>query len=185
MNAPSHSLKLIALSALVALAACGKKSTARSQVVECSSISLDDKGTTQCLVQLYHWNVADAQKAATARAQELASLKTHQEDSVWALGLTKHRRDLQSCQGGDDQLKNCLLVAGWPLQRVNAAQDSIWNAELPKHRRELQTCMAKRDFNLSSCLTLYYKWDSERALRTADSVTRARLGATGATRATR
>jgi hypothetical protein len=47
---------------------------------------------------------------------------------------------------------------------------------MPKHRRELQACMAKRDFNLSSCLTLYYKWDSDRALATADSVTRARLG---------
>ena len=52
----------------------------------------------------------------------------------------------------------------------------MWNAELPAHRRELQTCMAKRDFNLSSCLTLYYKWDPDRALETADSVTRARLG---------
>jgi len=58
---------------------------------------------------------------------------------------------------------------------VRKATDSIWNSELPKHRRELQTCVAKRDFNLSSCLTLYYKWDSDRALATADSVTRARL----------
>jgi len=36
--------------------------------------------------------------------------------------------------------------------------------------------MRKRDMNLSSCLTLYYKWDSDRALLTADSVARARLG---------
>ena len=69
-----------------------------------------------------------------------------------------------------------MLVSGWPLPRVKAAQDSVWNAESPKHRRELQTCMAKRDFNLSSCLTLYYKWDSDRAIATADSVTKARLG---------
>src|SRR6266705_447037 len=148
MNAPSRLLLCVALAAVVALAACSKKPGHRSQVVECSSISLDAKGTTQCLVGLYHWRVADAQKAATDRA-----------------------RDLQSCSRSDEQLKNCLLVAGWPLSRVNAAQESIWNGELPKHRRELQTCMAKRDFNLSSCLTLYYKWDSDRALATADSVT--------------
>src|SRR6266704_3522761 len=146
MNAPSRLLQCVALAAVVALAACSKKPGHRSQVVECSSISLDAKGTTQCLVGLYHWRAADAQKAATDRAREL------------------------------DSLKNYLLVAGWPLSRVNAAQESIWNGELPQHRRELQTCMTKRDFNLSSCLTLYYKWDSDRALATADSVTRARLG---------
>lgn len=172
----SPSLTLLALSAVLALASCSKKPTARNQVVECSSISLDAKGTTQCLVQLYHWKPVDAQKAATSRARELDSIKTHQEDSVWALGVTKHRRDLQTCHTSDDQLKSCLLVAGWPLQRVNTAQDSIWKAELPKHRRELQTCEAKRQMNLSSCLTLYYKWDSDRAIATADSVARVRLG---------
>lgn len=166
---------LIALAAVVAVAACSKKSTRRDQIVECSGISLDAKGTVQCLVGLYHWKVADAQKAADARANELDSLKTYQEDSVWALGVAKHRRDLATCSRTDDQLKNCLLVAGWPLSRVNKAQDSVWNADIAKHRHELQTCVAKKDFNLSSCLTLYYKWDSDRALRTADSVTRARL----------
>jgi len=171
----SHPLQLLVLAVVAVLAGCSKKPGRRAQVVECSSISLDAKGTTQCLVGLYHWSVADAQKTATDRAHELDSLKTHQEDSVWALGSAKHKRDLQSCQHGDDQLRNCLLVAGWPLSRVKATQDSMWNAELPTHRRELQTCIAKRDFNLSSCLTLYYKWDSERALATADSVTRARL----------
>lgn len=171
----TQSLMLIALAAAVTSAGCSKKRTRRAEVVECSSISLDAKGTTQCLVQLYHWSVADAQKAATDRAHELDALRTHQEDSVWALGAVKHRRDLQSCPHADDQLRSCLLVAGWPLSRVKATQDSMWNANLPTHRRELQTCNAKRDFNLSSCLTLYYKWDSDRALATADSVTRARL----------
>jgi hypothetical protein len=172
----TQSLMLIALAAAVTVAGCSKKRTRRGEVVECSSISLDAKGTVQCLVQLYHWSVADAQKAATDRAHELESLKTHQEDSVWALGSVKHRADLQKCPHADDQLRSCLLVAGWPLSRVKATQDSMWNAELSTHRHELQTCVAKRDFNLSSCLTLYYKWDSDRALATADSVTRARLG---------
>jgi hypothetical protein len=152
----SHHVTLIALS-LLALAGCSKKRTRRAEVVECSSISLDAKGTTQCLVQLYHWKPAEAQQVAAARANEMDSLKTWQEDSVWALGAAKHKRDL-------------------PLRRVNTTTDSIWKSELPKHRKELQACMAKRDFNLSSCLTLYYKWDSDRALATADSVTRARLG---------
>jgi len=173
----SRPIILIALSCAVALAggACSKARTRRSEVVECSSISLDAKGTTQCLVGLYKWRLPEAQKAATARARELDSLKTWQEDSVWAIDAAKHRRDLQRCASSDDQLKGCLLVSGWPLRRVNAAKDSLWKAELPKHRHELQTCMAKRDFNLSSCLTLYYKWDPDRALAIADSVTRARL----------
>ena len=172
----SRTLQLSAVALLVALSACSKKSTRRDQVVECSSISLDAKGTTQCLVQLYRWKVNEATNAAQARAHELDSLKTWQADSVWALSADKHRRDLQKCSRGTEQLKDCLLIAGWPLSRARVATDSVWNAELPTHRRELQTCMAKRDFNLSSCLTLYYKWDSDRALATADSVTRARLG---------
>jgi hypothetical protein len=171
-----RTLQFAAAALLVTLSACSKKSTRRDQIVECSSISLDAKGTTQCLVQLYRWKVNEATSAAQARARELDSLKTWHEDSIWGLGVDKHRRDLHNCTRGTEPLKDCLLVAGWPLSRVRAATDSVWNAELPKHRRELQTCMAKRDFNLSSCLTLYYKWDSDRALATADSVTRARLG---------
>ncbi|HEV8509311.1 MAG TPA: hypothetical protein VGQ48_02555 [Gemmatimonadales bacterium] len=174
----SHLWKLAALLPLVALGACGKKRNQRAEVVECSSISLDAKGTTQCLVQLYRWKVAEAQRAATARAQELDSLKAWHEDSIWALSAPKHKRDLQNCQRGSEQLRDCLLVAGWPLARVRATTDSAWNAELPKHRRELQACMSKRDVNLSSCLTLYYKWESDRALATADSVARVRLGGT-------
>jgi hypothetical protein len=173
----SHLAKLVVLLAAVALVACGKKRNMRAEVVECSSISLDAKGTAQCLVQLYHWKVADAQKAATDRLRETDSLKTWREDSVWALDAAKHKKDLQTCTRGDE-LNNCLLVAGWPVRRVKTTVDSVWAAELPKHRRELQACMAKRDVNLSSCLTLYYKWDSDRALATADSVTRARLGGT-------
>jgi len=169
-------MKLVVLACLVALIGCTKKRTRRAEVVECSSISLDSKGTTLCLVQLYKWKLPDAQKAAEARAHELDSLKTWQDDSVWNLGAVKHKRDFQACRRGSEPLNNCLLVAGWPIRRVHATTDSMWNAELPAHRRELQACMAKRDFNLSSCLTLYYKWDSERALATADSVTRARLG---------
>src|SRR3989475_8600562 len=103
-------LQLLALAVVAALAACSKKPGRRAQVVECSSISLDAKGTTQCLVGLYHWNVADAQKTATDRAHELDALRTHQEDSVWALGSVKHRLDLQSSQHADDQLRSCLLV---------------------------------------------------------------------------
>jgi hypothetical protein len=171
-----HFWKLTALLAIVVLGACGKKRSMRAEVVECSSISLDAKGTAQCLVQLYRWKVEDAQRAATERHREVDSLKTWKDDSVWALDAAKHGRDLQACRRGSEQLNNCLLVSGWPLARVRAAVDSVWTSELPKHRRELQTCMSKRDVNLSSCLTLYYKWDSERALSTADSVTRVRLG---------
>lgn len=174
MKSDLRALSILAVAVLAV--ACSKKSTKRDQVVECSGISLDAKGTTQCLVGLYHWNLAEAQRTAEARARELDSIKTWQEDSVWAIDAAKHHRDLQKCGQTDDQLKNCLLVSGWPLKRVNTARDSVWTSHLATHRKELQTCMSKRDFNLSSCLTLYYKWDPDRALATADSVTRARLG---------
>jgi hypothetical protein len=168
---------LSALLAAVALVgACGKKRNKRAEVVECSSISLDAKGTAQCLVQLYQWKIVDAQRAATERHRELDSLKTWREDSAWAIERAKHKRDLENCRKAPDQLTNCLLVAGWPLARVERTSDSLWNAELPTHKRELQACQAKRDMNLSSCLTLYYKWDNDRALATADSLARVRLG---------
>ena len=169
---------LVLLAVAAAAAACGKKRSTRAEIEECSAISLDPKGTTQCLVQLYHWKIAEATQAAQARHRELDSLKNFREDSLWALDATRHRNDLQRCRRGEEELKPCLLVAGWPLSRVNKATDSLWTSELPAHRRELQACMAKRDVNLSSCLTLYYKWDSDRALATADSVARARLGGT-------
>lgn len=168
------------LSALLAVAvlvsACGKRRNARAEVVECSSISLDAKGTAQCLVQLHRWKIADAQRAAEERQRELDSLKIWREDSAWGIEAAKHKRDLQNCNKAPDQLSNCLLVAGWPLSRVERTSDSLWNAELPAHRRELQACQSKRDMNLSSCLTLYYKWDSDRAIATADSIARVRLG---------
>jgi hypothetical protein len=168
-------ITLCVLGALAAVA-CGKKRNLRSEVVECSSISLDAKGTAQCLVQLHRWKVADAQKAATARMHELDALKTARDDSVWQLDAAKHNRDFQNCRKSPDQVTNCLLVAGWPLSRVQTTADSLWTADLPQHQRELQACQRKREMNLSSCLQLYYKWDSDRALHTADSVARARLG---------
>ena len=173
----NQSRRLIALFAVAAVVgACSKKRSQRDEIVECSSISLDAKGTTQCLVQLHRWKIADAQRAATARHRELDSLKSWREDSAWAIEAAKHKRDVQNCRRAPDQFGNCLLVAGWPLTRVQDASDSLWNADLPEHRRELQACQAKRDMNLSSCLTLYYKWESDRALATADSIARVRLG---------
>lgn len=165
-----------ALLAIAAAGACGKKRDQRAEIVECSSISLDAKGTAQCLVQLHRWAVVDARAAADARHRELDSLKRRQDDSLWSLDADRHRRELQACRRGRDPLDGCLLVAGWPLARVRQTSESLWQANLPEHRRELQACMRRRDVNLPSCLTLYYKWDSDRAIRTADSVTRARLG---------
>jgi hypothetical protein len=167
---------VIPIVALLAVAACGKRRDQRAEVIECSSISLDIKGTTQCLVQLYHWDVADATRTATARHRELDSLKTWQADSAWNLGATQHRTQLAACRRGADPLDRCLLVAGWPLPRVNAVAESLWQAESAQHLYELHTCQRRKDVNLASCLTLYYKWDSDRALRIADSLTRERLG---------
>jgi hypothetical protein len=171
-----YAVRLLPIVALLAIAACAKRPDHRAEVVECSSISLDVKGTTQCLVQLYHWDVAQATRTATARHHELDSLKTRGEDSVWNLGAAQHRTQLAACRRGVDPLDRCLLVAGWPLSRVNSTADSLWQTEAQQHLYELHTCERRKDVNLASCLTLYYKWDSDRALRIADSLTRERLG---------
>lgn len=171
-----HRLLAACLLIALGLAACGKKRSQRAEILECSSISLDAKGTAGCLVQLHDWSVADAHAAAAARHREIDSLKTWQDDSLWNLDAARHRTELRACRRGSDPLDRCLLIAGWPLARVVAVAESLWQAELPQRRRELQACMGRRNVNLASCLTLYYKWDSERALKTADSVTRARLG---------
>lgn len=164
------------LAALVLLAACSKKRDKRAEIVECSSISLDAKGTAQCLIQLYRWEPAEAQRTASARHRELDSLKSWHEDSIWNTAAAKHGSDLAACRRGAEPLDRCLLIAGWPLSRVTAVAESLWQAELPRHRGELHACQRRREVNLASCLTLYYKWDSDRALRTADSITRERLG---------
>ena len=169
-----HAKAILALLALTGLSCRGAK--ARDQVRECSAISLDAQGTTRCLIQLYEWKPEAARTAALARHRELDSLRTWQEDSVWNLDAARHRVELRACRRGADPLDRCLLIAGWPLARVTAAAESLWQAEAPEHVRELQDCQRRREVNLASCLTLYYKWDSERALRTADSITRERLG---------
>jgi hypothetical protein len=172
----TRDVRLFALATLLLLAACGKKRDRHAEVVECSSISFAAKGTAQCLIQLYRWEPAEAERTAVARHGELDSLKTWQEDSVWHLGATQHRSQLAACRRGADPLDRCLLIAGWPLSRVNATAESLWQAEAPQHRYELHACQRRREVNLASCLTLYYKWESDRALRTADSITRERLG---------
>ncbi len=172
----AHSIRLVPLAALAFLAACGAKRDVQAEIRECSAISLDPTGTAQCLVQLYQWDPAKAQQAAAARHRQLDSIKTHQGDSVWNIDAERHRRDVATCRRGADPLDRCLLMAGWPLSRVTRTVDSLWERDAAEHRREIQACQSRRDVNLASCLTLYYKWDNERALATADSITRERLG---------
>src|SRR5256885_16152850 len=165
-------LPLLLMATASVLGACGKKSSKRAEIVECSNISLDAKGTTQCLVQLYHWKVADAQRAANERAYEMDSIKTWKEDSVWQLDAAKHKRDLQNCRRGKDPLDACLLVAGWPVDRVTATADSLWQAEAPPHRREPEACQRKREMKLSPCPTPSYKWGARPPPPVAAFVTR-------------
>jgi hypothetical protein len=172
----AHPIRVLPLAALALLAACGVKRNLSAEVRECSAISLDAKGTAQCLVQLHRWEPAKARLAADARHRELDSLKTWHDDSVWGLDPERHRRDVATCGRGADPLDRCLLMAGWPLGRVTSTIDSLWQHDAAAHRQEIQTCQSRRDVNLASCLTLYYKWDNERALQTADSITRERLG---------
>ena len=112
--------------------------------------------------------MAEATRTAAARHHELDSLKARAEDSVWNLSAAPHKQQLAACRRGVDPLNSCLLVSGWPLRRVNATSDSLWEAESRQHLYELHTCERRRDVALASCLTLYYKWDSDRALHVAD-----------------
>ena len=84
----TRAVRLIPFVALVTLAACGKKRDQRAEVIECSSISLDVKGTTQCLVQLYHWEVAAATRTATARHREIDSLRLKRRDVETSIETT-------------------------------------------------------------------------------------------------
>jgi hypothetical protein len=172
----TRATQVLLLAAVTLSAACGRGHDRRAEVQECSSISFDAKGTAQCLVQLHEWQPAEAQRAAVARHREMDSLRTWQEDSVWNLDRTKHLNQLAACRRGADPLDRCLLITGWPLPRVTSTVDSLWQTEASQHLYELHTCQRRRNMNLASCLTLYYKWDSDRALRVADSLTRARLG---------
>jgi hypothetical protein len=172
----AHSIRVFPLAVLALLAGCGVKRNLAGEVRECSSISLDAKGTAQCLVQLHRWEPAKARLAAEGRHRELDSLKAWHDDSVWSIEAERHRRDVATCTRGADPLDRCLLMAGWPLKQVTRTIDSLWVRDAAAHRREIQACQSRRDVNLASCLTLYYKWDNERALQTADSITRERLG---------
>ena len=172
----AHSIRWLSLAAVTLLAACGVKRNLQAEVRECSDISLDAKGTAQCLVQLHRWEPAKARVAAEARHHELDSLKTHHADSIWGVDAARHERDLATCKRGADPLDRCLLMAGWPMSRVTSTVDSLWQRDAAAHQREIQSCQTRRDVNLASCLTLYYRWDNDRALHTADSITRERLG---------
>src|SRR6266508_3139233 len=122
----AHSYRWLPLAALALLAACGVKRNLVGEVRECSDISLDAKGTTQCLVQLHRWEPAKARAAAEARHHELDSLKAFHGDSIWRIEQQRHERDIATCQRGADPVDRCLLMAGWPLTRVTRTLDSLW-----------------------------------------------------------
>jgi hypothetical protein len=167
--------------ALLSLAAvsCGKSSARlRQEVKNCSAISIDAPGISNCLVAQFKWAPAKATVAGVARQRELDSIATFQKDSVWRAGEKVHRKELAGCATAGGDLARCLEnTHGWEEERAVATADSLWRQEGSQHRTQIKACQRQRKSSVGSCLMLYYKWDPKRALALDDSVARAKMKA--------
>jgi hypothetical protein len=163
---------------VLAAAGCGKtEAKRRSQVHNCSAISLDAGGIARCLVAQYRWNEHEAALVAQARQKELDSIAAHQRDSLWRLSEVKHRDQLGKCATGGGDVTRCLAdTYGWEPTRAAAAGDSIWGERGARHQQEIKDCQRRsKAANIASCLMLSFQWDTRHALAANDSVARARI----------
>jgi hypothetical protein len=163
----------------LALAACGKsEKVKRTEIENCSAITLDAAGISRCLAQQYSWKAADAAKAAQTRQHELDSIATRQRDSSWKIDETRHGKDVTTCAAEHGDIGRCLTDRyGWDAPHAAAAFDSVWRHDAPRHAKEIQACQRRPTLRLGSCLQLYYKWDPKHALALDDSLARAKLKA--------
>jgi len=159
--------------------ACGKSEAKKGEEIKnCSAISLDAPGISTCLIVQYRWDSATALVAARARQHELDSIATFQRDSLWTIDAAKHRTDLSACVKDGGDIGRCLQDNhGWDPDHASAAFDSVWHHDAAKHRDAVRACQRQRKSNVSSCLVLYYKWDSKHALALGDSLERERMKA--------
>ncbi len=161
--------------AALAAAGCGKsEATKQAELKSCTAISLDVQGAAECLMKLYKWNPTEARSAAQTKHHELDSLAAWRADSQWRADSLKHRREIGLCNTGS--MKECLAITfGWDEKKAAATADSVWRHDAPRHRAEISACSRQRKSSTGSCLMLYYKWPSERALALDDSIRRAAL----------
>ena len=165
--------------ALASLAgACASASKKRSQVVNCSAISLDAPGIARCLVAQYRWNEDAARTAGIARQAELDSIARFQRDSTWGADGKRHHDEATKCADARGDIARCLTETyGWDDQHAAAAFDSVWRYDGAMHAKEIRECQRKGTERVGSCLMLYHKWDPKHALAVDDSIERAKIRA--------
>lgn len=161
---------------LVLLAACKAKSPEERarDVADCSRANSQAELIALCLASDHGWDDSTARGASIVRAHQLDSIRVWQEDSAWNTDSTLHRADVRGCRSGD-QMRECLKLRGWPDDRASRIADSLWNRDTARHLVQIRSCLNRREGPIAACLTLWYKWNNERALATQDSVMRARM----------
>ena len=167
---------LLALAALAG--ACTSASTKRTQVVNCSAISLDAPGIARCLVAQYRWKEDPARTAGIARQAELDSIARFQRDSTWGTQGRRHHDEATKCAEARGDIARCLTETyGWDDAHATAVFDSVWRGWSAQHTREIRECQRKGTERVGSCLMLYHKWDPKHALAVDDSIERAKIRA--------
>src|SRR2546430_8903055 len=84
----------VTLSALACFKSPAKKA---AEVRECSRITMDAQGATQCLVLQYKWKQAAALAAATKYQQEQDLIAQLHADSTWKAEAARHRKEVTDC----------------------------------------------------------------------------------------
>jgi len=164
---------------LLALAtACSSAGKKRSQVTNCSAISLDAPGIARCLVAQYRWKEDAARAAGVARQAELDSISRFQRDSAWSADGKRHHDEMKKCADARGDIARCLTETyGWDDEHAAAAFDSVWRSDGGQHAKEVRACQRKGQGPVGSCLMLYHKWDPKHALAVDDSIERAKIKA--------
>jgi hypothetical protein len=169
--------RLPAFILLAAMAACSSAGKKRSQVVNCSAISLDAPGIARCLVAQYRWSEDAARTAGVARQAELDSIARFQRDSLWSAQGKRHHDEARMCADARGDIARCLVETyGWDDEHAAAAFDSVWRIDGAKHAKEVRECQRKGGA-VASCLMLFHKWDPKHALAVDDSIARAKIKA--------
>ena len=169
----------VCLAAVPTLFALGCFKTAAkkaAEVRECSRITMNAEGATQCLVLQYKWKQPAALAAATKYQQEQDSIAQLHADSSWRAAAARHKQETAECaKDPSGDVARCLVGYGWADARAGAAEDSLWRHNSSRHRQEVATCTRQRKMQAGACLQLYYKWSPARALAVDDSVRRAQM----------
>src|SRR5438128_5351144 len=102
----------VAASSLACFKSAAKKA---AEVRECSRITMDAKGTAQCLVLQYKWNQAAALTAATKYQQEQDAIAQLHADSTWRAEAARHKKEIAECaKDPSGDVTRCLMGYGWP-----------------------------------------------------------------------